>query len=228
MKSLLPAALAAVLLSACSSVSVKDWQHTPGATRPAHVYVVPFDTTSGAFKIAGDKTGGVAPAFRKDVADKLADYTVQNVSKHVVPASRVPSAAAAPKSGWLISGRFIRVNTGNRGLRMMVGLGSGGTKVETAVEVFDLASNRTKPFLHFTTTGGSNAMPGFITSGGPGVASTYALISGAGQGVTDDAARTSRMITGTLSEYFGERGWTPKGKVFKVKKPGEYQLVHGM
>jgi Domain of unknown function (DUF4410) len=113
-------------------------------------------------------------------------------------------------------------------MRMIVGLGAGGSKMETSVEVFDLAAGGGKPFMHFSTTGGSNAMPGLITSGGPGVGAVYSMIHAAAVGTTDDAARTSRMIAGALSEYYGERGWIPKDEVFKIKKPGEYQLIHGM
>jgi hypothetical protein len=227
MKSLVLLGLAATFLSACSSVSVKDYHSARGVSKPARIYVAPFDTSSGAFNIAGDKTGGKDPAFRKNISTILADYTVQNVGKHVAPATKVASAAAAPKSGWLVTGRFIRVNTGSRGMRVLIGLGAGGTKMETAVDVYDLASGRGKPFMHFTTTGGSNAMPGLLSSTGPGSAA-FSMLSQASTGVTDDAARTSRMIAGGLSEYFGEHGWTPKDKVFKIKRPGDYQLIHGM
>ncbi|HYR57812.1 MAG TPA: DUF4410 domain-containing protein [Chthoniobacteraceae bacterium] len=221
----LPATLAAALLSACSSVSVRDYQQTAAVKKPAHIYVAAFDTSSGAFKIAGDKSGATAPAFKQNVSKILTDYTVENISKHVAPATKV-ATAAAPRDGWLVAGRFTRVNTGSRGLRMFIGLGAGGSKMETAVDVFD--ASRAKPFMHFATSGGSNAMPGLVTSGGPGVGAAYSMIYQAHNGVTDDAARTSRMIAGALSEYFGERGWIAKDKVFKIKKPGEYQLVHGM
>jgi hypothetical protein len=217
---------APILLSACSSVSVKDLKQTGVVTKPAHIYVAPFDTTRGTFKIAGDPTGAKSPAFRQNVATVLADYTVQNVTKHVAPASKV-SPGAAPRSGWIVTGRFVRVNTGSRGLRVLVGLGAGGTKMETEVEVFDAASGGKTPFLHFSTTGGSNAMPGLLSSTGPGSAA-FSMLSQATTGVTDDAARTSRMITGALSEYFGARGWIPKDKIFQTKKLGDYQMIHGM
>lgn len=228
MKTLLPSALAAILLSACSSVSVKDYHHSGTVAKPAQIYVAPFDTAGTSVNIGTDKTGVKTTTFKQAAATLLADYTVQNLSKHVAPAAKVASPAAAPRSGWLVAGKFVRVNSGNRGMRMIVGLGAGGSKMETSVEVFDLATSRTKPFMHFSTTGGSNAMPGLITSGGPGVGAAYSMIYAAASGMTDDAARTSRMITGALSEYYGERGWIPKDKVFKIKKPGEYQLVHGM
>lgn len=223
----LAALLAAVALSACSSVSVRDYQQTGAVRQPKHIYVAPFDTKSAAFKVAGDRDGSKTAALKENVAKLLSDYTVQNVAKHVAPAS-VVSTGAAPRDGWLVTGRFTRVNTGSRELRMFIGLGSGGSKMETSVEVFDLASSRTRPFLQFSTTGGSNAMPGLVTSGGPGVGAAYSMIYQAHNGVTDDAARTSRMIAGALSEYFGERGWIAKEQVFKIKRPGEYQLVHGM
>jgi hypothetical protein len=228
MKYFLLAALPGLLLSACSSVSVKDYTHTGTAARPSRIYVAPFDTTTTSVNIGRDKSKTKTPIFKQAAATLLADYTVKNVSKHVAPASKVASAAEAPRSGWLVTGRFTRINSGNRGMRMIVGLGAGGSKMETSVEVFDLAKGRDKPFMRFSTSGGSNAMPGLITSGGPGVGAAYSMIYAAGSGMTDDAARTSRMITGALSEYFGERGWTPRSQVFKVKKPGEYQLVHGM
>jgi hypothetical protein len=44
-------------------------------------------------------------------------------------------------------------------------------------------------------------------------------------GVTDDAARTSRMITGALSEYMHAREWIRRGEVFEAKNTGEFQVV---
>ena len=228
MKTILPAALAAVLLSACSSVSVKDYQPTGKVTKPPSVYVAPFDASRASVNIGFDKTEAKTAAFKQAVVTLLQDYTVQNVTKHVAPATKVGSATAAPKAGWLVTGRFTRINSGNRGMRMIVGLGAGGSKMETEVDVYDLAAGRGKPFLHFSTTGGTNAMPGLITSGGPGVGAVYSMVYAAANGTTDDAARTSRMIAGALSEYYGAQGWIANDKVFKIKKPGEYQLVHGM
>ena len=220
--------LTAALLSGCASVSVKGLQQgSRGVARPRHIYVTPFDTSVASFKIAGTKSESEIAAFKQTIATLLADYTVANVSRHVAPASKIASLTAAPGSGWLLTGHFIRVNTGSRVLRMGMGLGAGGTKMETAVEVFDLATNRNRPFLHFTTTGGSNAMPGLLSSTGP-VSAALSVATQAGTGVTDDAARTSRMIAGALSEFQVERGWIANDKVFRTKKPGDYQLIHGM
>src|SRR4029079_17604582 len=112
----------------------------------------------------------------------------------------------------------------SRLLRSGVGLGAGGTKMETRVRVYDLASSA-QPFLTFETTGGSNAMPGLLTSTGP-VSAAFSMTTQAMMGVTDDAARTSRMITGALNGYLVEHGWLNKSKAYSAKKLGKYQLVH--
>lgn len=226
-KNFVSAALLLAFMTGCSSVSVKDVSAQAGVTKPARIYVAPLSTASGNYKVAGTKDPAAVEAFAQNASSILADYTVQNISKHVAPATRVASAASAPKRGWLVTGRLTRLSTGSRGLRVLVGLGAGGTKMETAVEVYDLGVNSRKPFLTFHTTGGSNAMPGLLSSTGPASAA-LSMISQAATGVTDDAARTSRMITGALSEYHVEHGWIPKEKVFKTKKLGQYQLIHGM
>ena len=82
----------------------------------------------------------------------------------------------------------------------------------------------TEPFLTFETTGGSNAMPGLLTN--PGTSAAISMTTQAMMGVTDDCARTSRMITGALNGYMIDRGWLPKSKAYSAKRLGKYRLVH--
>ncbi|HSI13144.1 MAG TPA: DUF4410 domain-containing protein [Chthoniobacter sp.] len=219
---LLPLAL--VFFSSCASVSVREEHRTAGkpAQKPAKIYVVDFNTT-GAYKIAGSEAKD-PETFKKKIAGVLANYTVKSVSAHCVPAERVTSPRGLPHNGWLVTGEFVRVNTGSRILRAGVGLGAGGSKMETRVSVIDLSGNG-QPFLTFETTGGSNAMPGLLESSGPGSA-VMSMTSQAMMGVTDDSARTGRMIAGELNSYMIEHGWLPKEKKYSAKKLGDYQLVH--
>jgi hypothetical protein len=87
--------------------------------------------------------------------------------------------------------------------------------METDVTVRNLPPSN-PPFLHFATTGGSNAEPGAATSPIPFSAAPVALLQTKG-GVTDDAKRTSRMITATIGEYMVDRGWLAPGKIQKPK-----------
>jgi hypothetical protein len=217
--------IALALLSSCASVSVKGENRSAKqpVQKPAKIYVADFATQNGAFKIAGEP-GKDPEAFKKKTAGVLSAYVVKAVNEHVAPAEHVQSVVGLPKTGWLVSGEFVRVNTGSRILRSGVGLGAGGTKMETRVHVYDLAASR-DPFLTFETTGGSNAMPGLMTSTGP-VSAAFSMVTQGMMGVTDDAARTSRMIAGNLNEYFVNRGWLEKNKTYSAKKLGKYQLIH--
>lgn len=217
--------LALVFLSACSSVSVTDVKRTPGGFvgKPAKIYVADFSTANAVFKIAGTENKDPA-AFKKKIADMLATYVVKSLTDHVAPAERTTHETGLPTEGWLVTGEFLRLNTGSRWLRAGIGFGAGGTKIETRVSVTDLAGGG-PPFLNFVTTGGSNAMPGAILSSTVYDA-TFSVVTQAMTGVTDDAARTSRMIAGELNNYMFRRHWLSADKLYSVKKPGEFQFVH--
>jgi hypothetical protein len=139
---------------------------------------------------------------------------ISELSKLGIPATAAPSAARVPADAWLVTGRITRLSEGQRLLRMAIGLGSGGTKLETQVEVRSGA--KVAPVMRFATTGGSNAMPGGITNPVPFSGVPTALLN-AKEGVTDDAARTARMITGTIGTYLAERGWISAERVPVVK-----------
>jgi hypothetical protein len=93
----------------------------------------------------------------------LTDYLVSEIGKTLGPAKLVSSPAAAGRSGWLVTGDITRINEGSRILRMAIGLGAGGTKLETRVRVINLPASN-PPFLSFHTTGGSGAEPGAATT----------------------------------------------------------------
>lgn len=217
--------LSLAFLSSCASISVKGEHRTSGkpAQKPAKIYIADFSTATGAYKIAGAESKD-PEAFKKKIAGLLATYTAKSVSDHVAPAVRVTATRGLPRNGWLVTGEFVRVNTGSRVLRAGVGLGAGGSKMETRVSVIDLAGNG-QPFLTFETTGGSNAMPGLLESSGPGSA-VISMTTQSMMGVTDDSARTGRMIAGELNNYMIEHGWLGKKKKYSAKKLGDYQLLH--
>jgi hypothetical protein len=214
-------AAAVFFLTGCASVSVRGTQRrAEAAQRPAVIHVANFDTSSGDWKITSrSKT---LPEFKADVSNLLAEALTAQLNAHVAPARRAPDARTAPPGGWLLTGRFTRVNEGALAARMLVGLGAGGSKMETETLVFDSATPG-GPFLRFATTGGSNAMPGMLISSGPGGVVTNALQQ-ANKGTRDDTKRTARMITASVAEYMAARGWSSNPSL-KVKRPGSFQLL---
>ncbi|MES2572365.1 MAG: DUF4410 domain-containing protein [Verrucomicrobiota bacterium] len=177
------------------------------------IYVVPFSTDGALVKenFARKNKGQLADEAQQLLAEALA----ADLSKQIAPARVVKRGQVPGRDGWIISGRFTRIAEGSRILRMGIGLGLGGTKMETDVNVRNLPPSN-PPFLHFATTGGSNAEPGAATSPIPFSAAPVALLQTKG-GVTDDARRTARMITATVGEYMVQRGWLAAGQIPKPK-----------
>lgn len=209
--------LSAALLFGCASVSVKDLDETGRAKprrKPHSVHVMPFSTAGAEFNV--DREGAELESFKHDTAVMLADLTAERISAQLVSAQIAGINDSLPGSGWLIKGRFIVVNQGSRALRSFIGLGAGASKMQVAVEVFDLARSRSTPFLKFETEGGSGSMPGLITSPGP-VSAGISVVGGSLRGVTDDAQRTARMITAQLSQYMLDRKWIKPEQATPVK-----------
>ncbi|HUB67668.1 MAG TPA: DUF4410 domain-containing protein [Candidatus Methylacidiphilales bacterium] len=196
-------------LAGCASVSVKNLDAGgtafPPASKPDVIYVMPFDTGYGEFNV--DRQGAELADFQQNLQQMLSAGLTAGISEKIAP-SQATNSIPPRSNAWIVAGRFIRVNQGSRLLRSTVGFGAGGTKMETQVFVYNLADNASAPFLTFETTGGSGATPGMISAGPVGAA--IGAVSGAAKGVTDDTARTARMITAALSDYMYQQGWISK------------------
>ena len=203
---------ATVFLAGCASVSVKDervGKSVPGA-KPKRIYVERFSTEGAAFNV--DREGKELAEFKKATAKLLQNMLIERLPE-IAPSSGAPTKL--PREGWLIKGRFVRVNQGSRALRSVMGLGLGATKMETEVEVYDLRRSKSVPFFKFRTTGGSNAEPGAVLGAGPLNAITYAgvgvgVIGNAIHGITEDSQRTSREIRNALLRHCQDSGLMPK------------------
>jgi hypothetical protein len=170
-----------------------------------------------------DRTGGELVEFKKNLQLMLKTAMAADLTDRLVPA--VPgtkSDGSRHKNAWLVRGEFTTVYQGSRLLRSAIGFGAGGTKVETRVQVYDLAQNSGVPFLTFSTTGGSGSEPGAILA-----LSTDPLqlaiggVSGAAHGLSEDTKRTAREITAKFSDYMYNRGWISADQWIKPKRERE-------
>ena len=195
--------LAAVsLLASCASVSVKNVAASDArpVQPPAVIYVTAFSIQGT--KIKENPYRQRPGRLGEDARQLLAAYLVEELKKAGLPATAA-TGGPAKANAWIIDGQITRVAEGSRLLRMGLGLGMGGTKLETKVQV--RKAGAAKPFLAFATTGGSNATPGAATNPIPFSSAPQALLNSK-DGITDDSARTARMITGTLAHYMVEHG----------------------
>ncbi|MBW0000839.1 MAG: DUF4410 domain-containing protein [Verrucomicrobia bacterium] len=224
-----------LVFGGCASVSVtserSDQTRAPHRC-PTVLYVKDFGFPSQA-SIRADRQGAQLVAFEQGIQTRMRTQTVRALGRYGLPVVPVTAPVELNKlrrrqPGWLIAGQFTRVNQGSRALRIALGFGAGGTKMETAVQVYDLAERRReRPLFSFSSSGGSNAEPGVITSVGPLAPTTVpaaviAIAGKAGHGVSEDEKRTARVIAAKVSEELSSRGCLPpEHKPGKAKRPGD-------
>jgi len=210
--------LLTLALVSCASVSVEDGTERVTRKMPEMIYVMDFSTSHSDFQV--DRAGGELAEFKKNLQLMLKTAMVADLTDRLVPA--VPgtkSDGSRNKNAWLVRGEFTTVDQGSRLLRSAIGFGAGGSKVETRVQVYDLAQNPGMPFLTFSTTGGSGSEPGAILA-----FTTDPLelaiggVSGAAHGLSEDTKRTAREITAEFSNYMYQRGWIPEDQWIKPKR----------
>jgi len=202
-------------LAGCASVGVRNPAQATGSPRPPkQIFVADFDTSKGVFRV--NRSGDELVTLQEKTANVLADYLVSDLSKSVIPATRQNGSRRTRADAWLVTGEFVRVNEGSRALRGLIGLGAGGTKMETVVRVNDLSHWSKEPVLQFETSGGSNAEPGAVVGGMFG-ALPNALRNAGARGVTDDTARTAREITAMVADYYAKNGGQLSGSGGKPK-----------
>jgi hypothetical protein len=214
---LLGAGVAALALTSCASISVRDGSESVRNNRPQIVYVMNFSTALADVEV--DRSGSDLADFEHNLQLMLRTGLVKEITDKLVPAvAETRLGNHRETNAWLIRGEFTTVKQGSRLLRSAIGFGAGGTKLETQVQVFDLAQDADAPFLTFSTTGGSNSEPGAILA-----FTTDPLqlaiggVSGAAHGLSEDTARTAREITAELSEYMYRRGWISEDQRIEPK-----------
>ena len=206
----------AIFLGGCASVGVHPVAGSGGAEagslKPKILYVSPFGFDRCALNV--DREGAELDKFKTDIATVFASEVGERLANieggpgcNVLPLGKPPRT---PQAAWWVTGNFTRINQGSRALRALVGFGSGGTKFETSVEVYDLSLDSMKPLFTFVTSGGSGAMKGGLL-GIDAITMPASVALDSLAGLSDDRARTARMIAAYVSEQLAARGviaWT--------------------
>ena len=209
------------LLAGCASVSVKNVHKAKhgGKEKPDCIYVADFDLNSGDWRV--DREGPELQAFKEELNRTVTAAITERLNKNITRAVHLRPGQTMERHGWLITGKFVRVYQGSRALRMVVGLGAGGTKLETQITIRDLSREGSPVVLSTMTTGGSNAEPGAIFNTDPvSAAATFVLNSG--RGLSEDAVRTARMIVALVSQYGAENGWIDPSVAMAPKHEGRF------
>jgi hypothetical protein len=221
-----------IYLASCASVSVDNIRQTgpnPPRVAPDEILILPFALNEDGLRV--DRTGKDFETFRAELQARLNRHLVKNLETHVAPARVISTEDALPRGNyWLLTGRFARINQGSRFLRSTLGLGAGGTKMETIIVMQDLSGPIPNKFLAFETTGGSNISQGIggvatlPVSGPMALTSLFNAVDGIRSGVSFDTIRTAREISATLSDYLHERGALSNKPHIKPKRLGEVPI----
>lgn len=231
-------AASALTLAACGSSHVQTTG--PGIAtrdaRPNRIIVQDFavdpntvtlDSGIGP-RLARAVGGGAATADQRETADKvvrkLSETLVKELNETGIatsPASATPMLAADYTS-FVVSGKIISIDEGNRTRRNVVGFGLGASKVTATVEVYFQEPGAAPRLMQsFNADSESGKKPGLAVAGvgaAAGRAATAAAV-GVGSsvasetlGVTpeDNAARMGKEIATTLKIMFADQGWIPR------------------
>jgi len=212
----------ALLLSGCSSISVLKEKQNPNVTfhAPTKIYVRAFTGDQKIFHV--DRKEDSLAEFQNKTANQLSEDLVTKLNSSILTAERLGTKSPNPKGNvWVIEGTFERVNQGSRMMRILIGMGAGGTKLETTVRVLSLSGSRPAEILTFKTSGGSNLEPGpGLLCGPPDPTDfiTTPLWASAMTGLTKDTTRTAKEISAEISDYLQKHGVQPKDPKLKVKR----------
>lgn len=219
------------VLAGCASVSVGNIhpKGVPPKKLPEKIYVSAFAAPPENFRV--DRNEKDLDAFIKNEQKAFTAALVSQLSKHIAPAEVLPEEQSPPRGNfWLVTGVYDRVNQGSRAMRIGIGFGAGGTKLETRVLCSDLSGRRPAPFLSMLTTGGSGLAPGawaaFTPAGVFFIPGAVANAGGASMGgLSIDRVRTVREITAALSEYCFKNGLIAERRTRRPKKLGRLPSV---
>lgn len=216
--------LALLLGAGCASVSVKEsnWVMEPPRL-PSRIYVAPFTIRDDGMRV--DRQGLDLYEFRQQFAQDFAVALAERLNKNVAPAQPGPPPPQPAPGTWVITGEFVRMNQGSRALRGLVGMGFGGTKMETITRIWQIGPGGQPVIIGgIITLGGSGAAPGAIPSG-PYTGGPTLVLTASSTGLSFDARRSARMITATISEKLASMGYPLPTRPMRPKRLGSLPLL---
>jgi hypothetical protein len=245
--------LAMVTVAGCASTVVKSQYESaqPRLQRPSQIYVYNFAVTRQEVKenqgplqstvndFKGETTFEHEGEIAEEVQSVAADELVERIQNLGLPAKRVSGTTPLPKGSLGITGQFLDVDEGNRARRLVLGFGSGQSKVDIRIQLYGygLDPSRSEPeiaptkLLEFETHADSGSMPGAAVTAGAGAAAgagagaivgVNAAIGGAKSYRSSMGVMTSKSVeqaTDLMSEYFGRQGWIERDKVKSAERP---------
>jgi len=129
--------------------------------KPSVIYIKDFDVTQGDWRV--DRQGKELEEFKVVQKTKLTEFLMERLAE-IAPVKQYDEANK-PTEGLMITGHFTVMEQGSRALRMFIGSGTGATKLNTYVKVYDLSKSTETPIATFDTGNGSGMAQGLGSHG---------------------------------------------------------------
>ena len=160
-----------------------------------------------------------ARVIGKEAAEAMADELVRGISELGLPAKRAYNDTNIPSNAVTIHGAFLDIDQGNQTKRLVVGFGSGASRVDTTVYLFQVNRGTDQKLLEFETHADSGKTPGAVFTMGAGPAAEGEVTSGIAAYQTPHeqmAARSAGQAVAYISQFFARESWIAPEKAKKV------------
>lgn len=170
-------------------------------------------------------------AIGQQAAGAFATELVDSINQLGLRAERAGRSTPVPPNALLVVGEFLDVDEGNRLRRLVVGFGTGASRVDTRVAVYQSGEGRHTKLLEFQTHADSGKMPGAAATMGAGAAAQGGATAGMAAAnvavggirtyrtaIEQMAAKSGKQAADYLSEFFGKQGWISPDRVEKADR----------
>jgi len=224
--------MCAALLSGCAKAYVVPTRTDSGALpKPDRVLVYDFAVTHEDVML--DR--GIGPEIGRDlgkadqteeevkvgraVASVLAENLVKELRASGIAASRASDAPPPSRTSLSIKGQFVRVDQGNRTLRLLVGFGFGGPLMQTVIQLYQGTGSDQRLISEAETATEDGMKPGLglmIPFGlVAGMVDKATAVSGSATAASEisfpsaegDAKRTAKEAARHVADFYWRHGW---------------------
>jgi len=198
------AGLAVVMLTGCASTKVSDRQIlvTEQLPRPEHIWVYDFTTdpanVPAESALAGqDATPQTAEQIEtaQKVGTEIANELAAQITLLGLPGMVAWSGTKPVVNDIVIRGYLVSVDAGSEAKRMALGFGAGGSKLQVAVEGFQMTPTGLRKLGSGSVNSGGGKGPGMAVGAAVflATANPVGLIVGSGAKIYGEASGKSKL-----------------------------------
>jgi hypothetical protein len=231
--------LIGLLLGSCaaSQVRVRREVADHGVPKPQRVLIYNFTVNPGEVR---ENSGFFAKVGRsltdanqveeqvrigREVADVLATELTEKIAALGLRPLRADANMPVTEDSVLVTGRFVKIDEGNRLRRNAIGLGLGQSSLDSEVRVMAPTRSGLRELIAFEAHADSGALPGAAILGPAGAAAGAGTAAVVATNVAAGAAKTYRSasaqlatqmadkIVAELAQYFARQGWISQDRV---------------